>query len=86
MTRRARTERSNQLESWLAAHQRGRTLQRLDRDVTFVGIEDAVDLLAAGAHHLSEALFRDPLLLHLTRELQRNHALVSATVIISLAC
>jgi hypothetical protein len=42
-----RAGRSNQLEPQLAAHQRGGALQRLDRDVAFVGIEDAVDLRPA---------------------------------------
>jgi hypothetical protein len=35
---------SDQLEVKLAANQRGGALQRLNRDVALVGIDDAVDL------------------------------------------
>jgi hypothetical protein len=52
---------SDQFAAKLAADQRGGALQRFDSHIALVGIEDAVDLGAAGVYQLGEALFADAL-------------------------
>lgn len=44
---------TDQFEAKLPADQRGGALQRLNRHLALVGIEDAVDLSTAGVHQLA---------------------------------
>src|SRR5271166_4641034 len=71
----ARALASYQLEAKLTADQRGGALQRLERHIALVRIEDSVDLGATGVHQLGETLFSNALLFHLAFELQGDYVL-----------
>jgi hypothetical protein len=64
---------SHQLHSQLAPNDFGGALKTLDRRATVVGIEQAVDLRAAGFHERSHALLGDLSFFHLAGKLARDH-------------